>query len=301
MCACMPQFHHRWKRYWRAGKRIKRKRLRTDRNTEKEKRRGRAERGAAAQRADRSRLQSVTSSRKDYRHSSLLVCCLFPLHFICCLVFPLILSAALPTFFINFPLPCPRPLLPLSFPSASCRRVIRICMLQLWRCWQTEKSQMELSLCAPVWFIELHLSLAMLQKPPESEMCDWWCVCVCVNNLCLLVFECVLVQAECACCSPVLSEGSQVGDLQRVGVWLVVFLVHNSPRLLFSIVLHHLAEKVCCNSSPPAVSNTDHRCARATQTRTHLSFNYPLWYGCFAIRTRAKAKCCCSRADVADD
>lgn len=109
---------------------------------------------------------------------------------------------------------------------------------------------MELSLCVPVWFIELHLSLAMLQKLPESEMCAWWCLCA--YNLCVLVvvFEHVLYRlCVCVCCSPVLSEWSQVGDLQCVCIWLIVFLVHNSPWLFTSIVLHHLAKGKCVSTA----------------------------------------------------
>lgn len=64
----------------------------------------------------------------------------------------------------------------------------------------------------------------------------------------------VLRRALWVCCSPVLSEGSEAGDLQDVCIWLVVFLVNDSPCLLPPILLHHLlntehvAEQVssCC-------------------------------------------------------
>lgn len=47
----------------------------------------------------------------------------------------------------------------------------------------------------------------------------------------------------CVCCSPVLSERSEIGDLQRVCIWLVVFLKDNCPRLFLSILLHNLLKR----------------------------------------------------------
>lgn len=162
---------------------------------------------------------------------------------------------------------------------------------------------MELSLCVPVWFIELHLSLAMLQKLPESEMCARWCLCA--YYLCALVVWACLVQAVCVCVWLLLTctEWTESGWGSPVCLHLADCLF--GTQLSMAPHFHRPSPpgkaKVCCNSSTPAVFCTDQICVQASKTHTHLPFNYPPWYGCSAIRTRAKPKCCCSRADVRDD
>lgn len=66
----------------------------------------------------------------------------------------------------------------------------------------------------------------------------WVSECVCVH-----VADYVLAEAVCVCHSPVLRERSEVRDLECVCVWLVVFLVNNSPRLFLYVPLHCLLQR----------------------------------------------------------
>lgn len=55
----------------------------------------------------------------------------------------------------------------------------------------------------------------------------------------------------CVCGPPVLGEGAEVGDLQRVGVRLVVLLVDKRPRAVLAVLFHHLMKQ---HGSPCEIS-----------------------------------------------
>lgn len=178
------------------------------------------------------------------------------------------LSAALPTFSSPLLLPAP---------PASCGGVIRICMQQLWRCWQTEKSQMN---CLSVCLCDLSNFTWALQ---HCRNC--WRV-RCVQTSC----ACYVVSSQLTC-----TEWTEWGlgspeHLHPAGCL-------SDRQLSTAPPFHPHLPPFKEGGGYCSVSND-----RSIQHKhTHLSFHYPPRYASLAVKSRTESKRCCSRTDVGDD